>query len=247
MKNLKQPIFYISLFGLLLFQATQPLWGSEKDNDPKVVKKWIALGNSITKHAITPFWWGEWGMAATVKEKDYVHILNSLLEENYNTTISFDAVNIAAWERDFKAFDKESLRPCFSGDEDIVLIRLGENVPGNEAIYALYKEELTNLVEFLKGTAPEATFVITGNFWTNERKDVIQKEVADQYDCIWVPLAQLDTPENKSTLATKVFGADGAWHTVSEGGEIAPGVANHPGDLGMKHIAIAILNAIRSR
>lgn len=53
--KLKHPIFYISLFGLLLFQTTQLLWGSEKDNDPKVVKKWIALGNSITKHAITPF------------------------------------------------------------------------------------------------------------------------------------------------------------------------------------------------
>lgn len=241
--NLKHCI--VSLLGLLLFQTTQPLWGSEKDNNPKVVKKWITLGNSITKHAITPFWWGEWGMAATEKTKDYVHLLNSLLEEKYNTPISFEAVNIAAWERDFKTFDKESLRHNISGDEDIILIRLGENVPNNEETYFVYKNELADLVAFLKRLSPNAFFVITGNFWTNNRKDVIQKDVADQYNCIWVPLAQLDTHENKSTLETKVFGDDGVWHTVSEGGKTASGVANHPGDLGMKNIAIAIFNAIK--
>lgn len=238
-------IFYISLLGLLMLQPTQPLWGYEKDNNPKVVKKWIALGNSITKHAITPFWWGEWGMAATVKEKDYVHLLNSLLEDYYKTTLSFKAVNIATWERDFNGFDKESIRSHFSGDEDIVVIRLGENVPNREESYAVYKEEFSHLVAFLKVLAPTASFVITGNFWANARKDAIQKEVADQYNCIWVPLAQLETPENKSTLETKVSGDDGEWHTVSEGGKTAPGVANHPGDEGMKNIATAIMNAIK--
>jgi len=222
-------------------------WDADLRFTQGAVKKWIALGNSITKHAVNnTFWWGEWGMAATVKEKDYVHVLNGLFEQDYNTPVAFDAVNIAGWERDFTGFNKESLRSHFSGDEDVVLIRLGENVPGTEAAYAVYKQELTKLVTFLKGLVPNATFVLTGNFWTNAQKDAIQKTVADENNCIWVRLSQLDKAENKSTVDTKVFGADGQWHTISEGGTSAAGVAMHPGDLGMKNIATAIFNGIKN-
>ncbi|WP_165020147.1 Ig-like domain-containing protein [Dysgonomonas sp. ZJ279] len=209
------------------------------------VKKWVALGNSITKHSITSFWWGEWGMAATKKENDYIHVLNRSLEVRYNNDISFHAINVAAWERDFKGFNKNSLDNYLAGDEDLIIIRLGENVPSNETVYASYKDELDELVKYLKGKSPKANYIITGNFWTNKRKDAIQKEVAEKHNCIWVTLDHLDTPDNKSTLDTKVFGDDGKWHLISEGGATAPGVANHPGDKGMAGIADAILKSIQ--
>ena len=206
------------------------------------VKKWLAFGNSITKHGITDFWWGEWGMAATVKEKDYVHVLNGLLEEKYNNTIDFEPVNIAPWEGDSKTFDKEQINKYLDGTEDVVVIRIGENVGGNTL--AAYKEELSALVKYMKSRSPNACYVITGNFWTNKAKDEVQKAVAEEYGCLWLTLDQFDTDENKCTLDTKVFGDDGKWHVISEGGETAPGVAAHPSDIGMENIAKSIFSVL---
>lgn len=208
----------------------------------KSVKRWVAFGNSITKHGITPFWWGEWGMAASIEEKDYVHVLNKLLEEKYNDHIDFETVNIASWESNSKTFDKEQIGKHLNGKENIIVIRFGENVKGNTL--ASYKEELSYLVEYIKLKSPNACYVITGNFWTNKIKDEIQKTVANEYGCLWLGLDQFDTAENKSTIDTKVFGADGKWHLISEGGLTAPGVAIHPNDVGMENIAKAIFSVL---
>lgn len=208
------------------------------------IKKWIAFGNSITKHPITPFWWGEWGMAADKKEKDYVHVLNALLQERYKDSIAFEAVNIADWENDFNNFDKNTLSQYLKGDEDLIIIRLGENVPNNDSIYVAYEQELRELLQFIKSKSPQATYVLTGNFWENLGKDKVQKKIADENYCIWVPLSHLNKRQNKTTEDAQVFGNDGQWHTIAEGGKLAEGVANHPGNKGMYKIARSIYQAI---
>lgn len=40
---------------------------------------YLVIGNSITSHPINEYWWGEWGMAASKKENDFVHILGNLI------------------------------------------------------------------------------------------------------------------------------------------------------------------------
>ena len=47
------------------------------------------VGNSITLHGVKPDigWNNAWGMAASAKEKDYVHVLeNAILEKDSNAT-----------------------------------------------------------------------------------------------------------------------------------------------------------------
>lgn len=248
--TMKNTHLSLLLFGLFLFAFSGCFTNSKSDSSDATisqkqpVKKWIALGNSITKHGVTPFWWGEWGMAATTSDKDYVHVLNKLLEDKYSNEISFKTINIGGWETDFKAFNKESLDKDLAGDEDLVVIRLGENVPSTEAAYASYEEELEALVLYLKSKSPKANYIMTGNFWTNKKKDTIQQKVAEKCNCTWVPLDHLDTPEYKSTMDAKVFGDDGEWHLISSGGEIAPGVAAHPSDKGMAAIADVIFKSI---
>ena len=47
-------------------------------------RKVLFVGNSITKHAPAPTigWYGDWGMAASKKENDYVHLIMKKLDED---------------------------------------------------------------------------------------------------------------------------------------------------------------------
>ena len=46
-------------------------------------KRLLIVGNSITRHAPSAKlgWFGDWGMAASTKENDFVHVLEKMLEE----------------------------------------------------------------------------------------------------------------------------------------------------------------------
>ncbi len=204
------------------------------------VNKWLALGNSITRHPITSFWWGDWGMAATVREKDWVHRLNVKIKGTRTTTPIFSAQNIADWEINHGTYNLNLMDSYFAGDEDLVVIRLGENV----GVFTNYETNFNDLIAYVKSKAPLARIVVTGNFWTNSTKEIAQKNASDANACIWVQLNQLDSATYKSTLDTSVYGDDLAWHLVSDGGATAAGVANHPGDVGMEAIADAIFSVI---
>lgn len=205
------------------------------------VTKWLALGNSITRHGLDSFWWGDWGMAASVREKDWVHVLNSRFEALFGTAPTFDAQNISGWEMDYENYNKANYDGYFDGDEDLVVLRIGEN-----AVYSsAYQDAFDLLIKYIKAKAPNARIVVTGNFWTSNLKDVAQKNASDANACLWCPLSQLDNSTNKATLTTLVYGDDLAWHTISDGGDTAPGVANHPSDVGMQNISNAIFSALQ--
>lgn len=42
----------------------------------------LFIGNSITKHGKCSYWPGEWGMAASSPENDYVHLLVNKLRKS---------------------------------------------------------------------------------------------------------------------------------------------------------------------
>lgn len=73
----------------------------------------MLVGNSITLHGISEKigWYGEWGMAASAKEKDYVHRLESAVLEKHPDT-EFCVCQVASWERLYKD-GAESTYPIF--------------------------------------------------------------------------------------------------------------------------------------
>ena len=144
--------------------------------------------------------------------------------------------NIAAWELAHNGFDLTSFDSFFDGSEDLIVLKIGENVSN----FNNYEANYTLLVEYLISKAPSARVIICGSFWINETIDTAHKNVADLLGLPFVKLSQLDAPIYKSTVDTQVFGDDGNWHTISDGGAISGGVANHPGDLGMQEIANAV-------
>lgn len=197
-------------------------------------KKVVHFGNSICKHPIIAnIWWGKWGMAATVKENDYVHRFLNMLKAK-NPLATSDALNIAPWETDYTTFDKSTLDPYLK-DKDLVVLRLGENVK----YYPDFQNQYKKLVQYIQLKSPNATIVLGGQFWTNATKENAMINVAIELGLPFVSLNHLDSPTYKQNVNNIVYGDDDLTHIISNAG-----VANHPNDLGMLRIAESLFTAI---
>ena len=196
------------------------------------------LGNSICKHEITSFWWGFWGMAATVRENDYVHRFLAKYQ-TINASATTEALNIATWETNHTTYDKTQIDSTIDRS-DLIVVRIGENVTYS----ASFKDEFRNLINYIIGKEPQATILIGGTFWYHAEKDADMKAIADELGITFVSMQGLDTPSNRATLSTQVYGDDNQWHTISDGGSIAQGVADHPSDAGMEAIAQRLFDGL---
>lgn len=188
---------------------------------------YLAIGNSIAKHPITDFWWGEWGMAATSPEQDYVHQVAGYLRQ-YNSNVSVQSVYAAAWER---SSSKSSMLSMFDGymssDLDLVTIQLGENVLDNTNADA----DLKNLVAYVQQRAPKAQIIIVGSFWENNLQfDAVKRNVAAACGLEYVDISAVRSW--RAGVGTVVSGADGAQHVITN-----QAVGEHPNDAAMKYIA----------
>ena len=206
----------------------------------------LFIGNSITRVPISEIWWGYWGMAATTRDKDYVHRMMARLQQiNPSATFDITSISVAgvgSWETNTDFYHPDVYAPDVlvaeglpRADTDLIVIRLGENVRDD----ANFGDALFYLVNYLKQVAPGARVVITGQFWTNATREAACQSAATRSGSTFVQINQFDRPEYKETIGNPVYGDDGQWHTVTD-----QFVAAHPSDAGMQAIADAILAAI---
>lgn len=204
-------------------------------------KRCAVLGNSITIHPVTNYWWGRWGMAASDRPYDWVHVFQAKLVADGNASASVHACNISAWERDYATDDLSCLDTCLTGSEDLVIIRLGENATFSED----YLSAFTALIDSVQKHCREARILITGNFWPDDDKDWVQREVATAKGCLWVELQNLYNETNCPKITDRVMGDDGRSHLIcSNSIGVAKSIANHPNDAGMQAIADAIYETL---
>lgn len=197
----------------------------------------VHLGNSLALHPWSidenSYWWGNWGMAASEKEKDYVHQFKSILEQN-GGTVDNDVYTIVEWEWNYATWDKSQLIPMIDGKE-LVVIRLGENVS-----YAPdFKAEFKELLQYILDYNPNVKLLVGGLFWYNELKETAMREATLELGLPFVQLYQLNTTENQSYIGAMVYGEDGELHEIT-----VSGVAEHPGDLGMQRIAETLFSGL---
>jgi hypothetical protein len=199
-------------------------------------KRVMFVGNSITKHGPSKKvdWTGNWGMAASCEEKDYVHIvLAGLTEKGKIPPVSL-IKNAAAFERGYKTFDVDKgLKDVFEFGADLVIIALGENVKGfkSEEDAAFFKNCLkTALLRIKERSNPR--IVIRSCFWASKAKDDILKEIADEVGGRFVDISALDKDELNFARSERDY--------------THKGVAGHPGDKGMQAIADAILAGVKA-
>lgn len=194
----------------------------------------LFLGNSITLHPPAPQigWLGNWGMAATAADKDYVHVLTQHLAKAAGGQPRIRVGNIATFEREFGTYDvARGLRDDAAFGADVAIIAIGENVPEltTEQAKAGYRAAFAKLLAELKKDNRPAIFVRSA-FWPNATKDAIMKAACAEAGGVFVDISALSRQE--------------ANYARSEQKIAHGGVAAHPGDRGMAAIADALWAAI---
>ena len=193
-------------------------------------KKVMFVGNSITRHGISPEigWYWDWGMAASALENDYVHLLVDKINmiEPYT---SFCVCQVANWECEYKN-GSEYLQAYESASDfkaDVIVFRMIENCPHHDFDKDTFYREYQNLIDYLNPTG-KAKIILTTGFWKHPGDDTIIR-IAKEREYPYIYLGELG--EDDKMKAIGIFE-----HT---------GIANHPGDLGMKHIAELIWKKIK--
>ncbi len=201
------------------------------------VNRVLFLGNSITLHASAPQigWTGNWGMAASVEEKDYVHLLSAEIAKTAGAVPKISVRNIADFERGYEVFEVETkLKPELDFHADVVVVAIGENVeePPTDEAKAKFGIAFARLLAVLKQNG-QPTIFVRGSFWPSPVKDEIMRKASEDEGATFVDIAAL--------------GRDASNAASSERKIEHPGVAGHPGDKGMRMIADAIFAAVRER
>ena len=193
-------------------------------------KRVLFFGNSITRHEPNAGigWHGDWGMAASCKEKDFVHLIVAELDKKYGK-VDYCIAQGAKWEWEYRR-SEEVLAEYYSEvrdfDANIIIIRIGENVTAAKHLEVSCKPGFATAVDFLVGKSAEKV-VITDMFWYSVYNDCL-REVCEEKGYTFCHLTDLE--EDERTMAKGLFEH--------------PGVAGHPGDYGMQCIADRILAKI---
>lgn len=190
--------------------------------------KLLFLGNSITRHgkAENLGWCGDWGMAASSKENDYVHKLISKFCQN-GIKVSVCIANLSDWERTRNMdllFTKYLSALRFNAD--YVIVRLGENACPDKYLseFELCYGELTDLF-----SRNGAKIVLTDLFWEYEPFDNFVAELAKARGYAFAEIHDLGNDDEMKAIGK--FSHNG--------------VAVHPGDKGMAEIAERIFRVLR--
>lgn len=187
------------------------------------------VGNSITWHKPAPDigWHGDWGMAASTREKDWVHLCMSYIQGKYPEA-SFCIVQAAEWERGYMECDISSVffEAC-QFKPDIIVTRLSENISVEYMERYSLVSAMQKFHEYLSGNNEQVKLIVTSNVFGNKLKDVPLKEYSELMGAEYVYLN--DYKEDSTNFANEFE---------------HEGVRMHPGDKGMELIAGRVITAL---
>jgi len=200
-------------------------------------QKVLFLGNSITLHGPSKKvdWSGNWGMAASAQEKDFVHLVTKALAKKDGTLPDSLIKNIATFERQYAAYDEAALlKEVVPFQADLIVVAIGENVPAlaTDAAKTQFKGALVKLLTGIKGNG-KPTIIVRSCFWANAAKDEMLKQACAEVGGLFVDIGSLGKDEKNFARSERSFK-----HA---------GVANHPGDRGMQAIADAIIGVVKEK
>jgi alpha-galactosidase len=198
-------------------------------------QKILFVGNSITKHGPKDDidWHGNWGMAATSADKDYVHLVTRALAAKQGATPTIMIKNVADFERNHVGYDIAGKFADAAGFKpDLIILCIGENVAALKTpeAQAKYQEQVTALLKTLKSN-PKAQVIVRSSFWANTAKDGAMLLACEAVGGKFVDISALSKDEKNYARSERPYR-----HA---------GMAHHPGDRGMAAIAEEIVKAVK--
>lgn len=193
-------------------------------------KKVLFFGNSITRHEPAPHigWYGDWGMAASSIDNDFVHLIVKELDKRFGT-IDYCIAQGSKWERAYTRTG-EVMQEIYSKarefDADIIIVRIGENITPEEHLKVDCKPAIDEAIRYLI-KSDNAQVIVTDMFWYAIYNDAF-REIAEERGYTFCHITDLE--EDERTMAKGLFEHQG--------------VASHPGDYGMRCLADRILDKI---
>ena len=201
------------------------------------VNKVLFLGNSITLHGPAPNigWTGDWGMAASAAEKDYVHVLLDQISKAAGGKPQVMVKNIPDFERRLTDYNlQQELKQELAFHADLIVISLGENAssPKTDAAKVQFASAFANLFAELRKHG-QPTLLVRSQFWQDADKDRLMKQACADAGGIFIDISKL--------------GFDAANYARAERQIEHAGVAGHPGDKGMQELADALWHSIQKQ
>jgi alpha-galactosidase len=197
------------------------------DGSPRI----MFVGNSITRHGPLPSigWHHNWGMAASCKENDYVHLIISEITKKHPDA-AFCIVQASIWECNYtdKNYD-EWFSHAKDFNPDVIFCAISGNIKEELFTKELYVENINSLLTYLSGNKTPKIFH-SSSFFDNKAKNEAICKFVSEFGHTLVPIS--DVKDDKSNLAI------GQWEHE--------GIQVHPCDKGMSEMARRFLEAARS-
>ena len=200
------------------------------------VFRYLAIGNSITRHPVCDIWWNEIGMAASTADYDYFHIVTRYLNEAYGD-VEAKAVNFVEWEtaKQDRASTYGVIEPELSEDLDLITVQLSENASTHKGL----GKDVSALLQYLKTKCPRARIILVDDFWDKDKSKEKRKAARAENVAFANLKAIRGNPAFMANVGDIVFGSDGMPHVIDR-----EDVARHPNDAGMLFIAQVIIRQI---
>jgi hypothetical protein len=182
----------------------------------------LFLGNSLTIHGPSPDigWTGNWGMAASAIDKDYVHVLATHWPQ-----ATFAVLSLTSFEQNYRAFNIASLDSHLNPPPDLIVVELGDNVADNSEFGAYYSELIGHLV-----ANGHSRVLCTSTWFGSAVINSANRNACSRANTTFVDLTGIATDSRNHAASERAFTDDA--------------VGAHPGDRGMAQIAAALAAAV---
>lgn len=178
---------------------------SDKNQEIKI----LVLGNSISSGVIVK----------NIKD-DYVNVLIRKISAKLNNRLVRAKVyNLANFERHYKYYDYNILKPLAEYKPDIIIFQLGENYMKEDD--DLYFQRFVKLINYFGN---DNLKIVTSPYWGQRRKNKLNEKAALATNSFYVDISNLFVYDKKTRADyTKKFD-----NTA---------LGEHPGEYGMQRIA----------